>query len=56
MNVQLQSLLKIQIFPFEVNKDTAANAPELLQKKGLWCSAKSLWWTDRLVEGVLQHY
>jgi hypothetical protein len=35
MEVQLQPLLKIQIFPFEVNKDTAANAPELLQEKDL---------------------
>ena len=30
MNVQLQPLLKIQIFPFEINKDMAGNAPELL--------------------------
>ena len=40
--MQLQPLLKIQIYPFEVNKEMAADAPELLQEKGLCCPAKVL--------------
>ena len=57
MNVQLQQLLKTQIFPFEVNKEMAStNVPELLQENDLCRPAKVLVLDRSPCRGELQYY